>query len=76
MKEEFQKLSDVSESVVVEKFFLDKTEEALDADREAALEIAAQFDEFRRQARDGDADVFYAGFFATLSDLIKRHHEP
>lgn len=41
-----------------------------------ALDVAADFDEFRCRARDEEGMPFYAGFFATLSETIKRHHEP
>ena len=80
MEEEFEKLLDAqneNELKELEKFFLDKTKEALDSDFKAnALDIAAEFDEFRRVARDEENMPFYAGFFATLSDLIKRHYRP
>jgi hypothetical protein len=80
MEEEFEALLDAQKEDKVkelEKFFLDKTKDALDSDFKAnALDVAADFDEFRRRARDEEGMPFYAGFFATLSETIKRHHEP
>lgn len=64
------------EALEAEKFFLNKTKEAADADFKAnAFDVTAEFDEFRRLARDEYSQPFYAGFFATLSEMVKRHHE-
>lgn len=77
MFEQLMSAETEEEALEAEKFFLYKTKEAADADFKAtALDTAASFDEFRRLARDEYSQPFYAGFFATLSELIKRHHEP
>jgi hypothetical protein len=79
MQEMFEQLMSAEteeEALEAEKFFLDKTKEAADADFKAnAFDVTAEFDEFRRLARDEYSQPFYAGFFATLSEMIKRHHE-
>lgn len=79
MQEMFDQLmsSEKEEEILeAEKFFLDKTKEAAEADFKAnAFDITAQFDEFRRLARDEYSKPFYAGFFATLSEMIKKHQK-
>lgn len=79
MEDKFAELLKEDERFVkeAEKYFLNKTSESIDEeDQKEALDTAAQFDDFRRQARDEYGKPFYSGFFATLSELIKRHHEP
>ena len=79
MREMFEQLMSAEteeEALEAEKLFLDKAKEGIEADFKAnAFDITAEFDEFRRLARDEYSQPFYAGFFATLSELIKRHHE-
>jgi hypothetical protein len=77
MFEQLMSAETEEEALEAEKFFLDKAKEATDADfKAAALDIAASFDEFLRLARDEYSQPFYAGLFAILGELIKRHHEP
>lgn len=57
--------------------FLEETVTAIDAIfKSTALKVAADFDEFRRQALEDYNDPYYATVFNTLSDIIKRHQPP
>lgn len=63
--EDFDRCADL------EQFFLEKTVNTLDTrNQENALEVAAQFDRFKKDADD----EFYAEFFTMLSALIKRKY--
>lgn len=57
--------------------FLKETETAVDAIfKGQALQVAADYDRFRRQALEQHNNPHYATFFNTLSDTIKRFHPP
>lgn len=77
MKDNFQALlnsDDFEKRAELEKDFLQKTVDALcSRKQESALEVAAQFDRFKKQTAD-NGEEFYSDFFEVLSHLIKRKY--
>lgn len=64
-----------TEEIALTVFFLEQTVKAVDGIFKAnALQVAADFDDFHRKARDQYGSPFYASFFTTLSEIIKKHH--
>lgn len=59
------------ERAKLERFFLRKAADTLESrDQEAALEVAAEFDRFKKEADD----EFYQVFFDVLGAVIKRKY--
>lgn len=57
--------------------FLEHARKAVTAEfKRQALTVAADFDDFRRRARDEHGDPYHAQFFNTLSEAIKRRYPP
>lgn len=77
MDEQFRHLineRDFEDSAELEKDFLHETIDKLSSrDQESALEVAAKFDRFKKQAAD-EGEGFYSDFFDVLSQLIKRKY--
>lgn len=77
MEEMFEQLVTAEteeQTLEAEKFFLDKAKEAADPDsQQDATELTPKFDEFRNLVVHEYSLPFYAGFFATLSEMVKRH---
>lgn len=76
MQRKFEKLlqQDFKERAELEQEFLQKTIDALSSRNQgSALEVAAQFDRFKKQATD-EKEEFYSDFFEVLGKLIKQKY--